>query len=105
MSTTGQVANTATVTGAATGVMATGMGLTQWVSENALVITVSCTIISLLVGLIFHILNTRISSKRKEILSRQVALQRAQTISKWRDEGKTEEEIKSILHMAGLKDA
>lgn len=105
MSTTGQVANTANVTSVATGVMATGMGLTQWVSENALLITVSCTIVSLVVALIFHVVNAMISNKRKEILSSQVALQRAQTISKWRDEGKTEEEIKSILHMAGLKDA
>lgn len=103
MSTTSQVANTATATSVTTGVMATGMGLTQWVSENALVITVSCTIVSLVVGLVFHILNTRISNKRKDIQSKQVSLQRAQMIAKWRDEGKTENEINSILDMAGVK--
>lgn len=105
MSTTSQVANTATATSAATGVMATGMTVTQWVSENALVITVSCTLASLVVGLIFHILNTRISNKRKDIQANQVAIQRAQFISKLRDEGKSDTEIKSILEMAGLKDA
>ena len=88
------------------------MTVTQWVSENALVITVSCTIVSLVVALIFHIVNAMISNKQKEMRARnleiqesQAALQRAQAISKWRDEGKSDEDIKLILHMAGLKNA
>ena len=95
MSTVNQVANGATATSATTGLVATGMTFSQWVSGNVIMITVGCTVASLLIGLVFHIINTKMNSSRN-------ALQRAKMISDWQDEGKTDEEIKNILKIAGL---
>ncbi len=95
MSTANQVANGATATSATTGIVATGMTASQWVSGNVIMITVGCTVSSLLIGLVFHIINTKMSSNLN-------TLQRAKMISDWQSEGKTDEEIKNILKLAGF---
>ena len=95
MSTTNQVANGATTLSVTTGAMGTAMSFTQWVAENVIVITVSCTVLSLVIALIFHILNTIINKNR-------VKIQKAQMTADFKSKGKTVEEINEILKMSGL---
>lgn len=107
---TNSIANTSTAVSAATGTAGAAMSiaetLTDWVAGNALIITLSCTVLSLLVGLIFHIVNARMTyfrdQRNEQIQVNRNKLQRAQMISSWQAEGKTQEEIEQILKLAGL---
>lgn len=95
-----QSTSTATNVSIGSGVVTTGMtaaeSYTSWVTSNAILIGVTCTVISLLVALIFHILNYRNNKRRNNI-------QMVQQIERWKDEGKTDSEIESILKLSGLK--
>ena len=92
------VTNTATATGAASGVATAGLGLTEWVTANSIFIGVGLTIASLIVAVIFHLINIRISNRHhKESMS----VRRIPYIADLKSQGKSDEEIKSILSLSG----
>lgn len=93
-------ANAAATTGAAGGmVIATNP---SWLDEHSMIIGVVCTILSLLLALIFHIINTRLNAR---FAKREAGLKQAELIAKWTDEGKTEDQISYYLKQAGVEDA
>lgn len=102
-----QPANTATNVSISSGVVTTGMTAaeryTDWVTSNAVLIGVTCTVISLLVALIFHILNYRNNVKNAQANNTRNHIQMMQQVEKWKSEGKSDEEIESILKLSGLK--
>lgn len=91
-----QTANNVTNASIATGALTTGMTLSEWVTSNALIISMSCTIAGIVIALTFHIINTKINRNRNRL---QLAIQ----LDKWESEGKTPEDIDRLIKMAGIK--
>lgn len=89
-----------TVSGITTAAAKASESYVGWVNENAVIIGISCTAISLVIALIFHVLNYR---SKKQLGKNSNKLKRAELISRWLDEGKTMEEINEIFDMAETK--
>lgn len=96
MSTESQIANGANITTgttAATGAIGSGLTLGGYLESNATIIIMSCTVLSLIVALTFHLINSRINKNR-------LALQRADKIDQWLSEGKSMDDIEKLLELA-----
>lgn len=96
------VANASTGTAAITGTATASASLTSWVSSNSIVIGVICTVMSLIVALIFHIINYRLAVKSK---NDSYELEKASAIAAMKKQGLSDCDIKRILKMSGVSDA
>ena len=67
-----------------------------WITDNAIIIGIACTVLSLIMSLVFNLIN-RMDAKRR---SKDEAAMRARI--EWIREGKTDEEIKSLLKRIGM---
>lgn len=107
MSNLSQSANGAMAAGITGGGVGTGLSLTEIITANAVVITVSCTVTGVLIGLLFHIINSIINQRRSVIQAKaeetnqeRLQLQRAEKIEQWLSQGKTKEQIQELLQLA-----
>lgn len=95
-----QSASNATNVSIGAGTLTTGLTVTEkytdFVTVNAIAIGLACTVISLVVAITFHLINMRINKNRNKL---SLAIQ----ISKWEDEGKTQDEINRFIKMSGMK--
>ena len=102
MSTTSQAANASTVTAAGGGIVTAGakaaetVTMTSWITDNAIIIGLACTVISLIMSFVFNLIN-RMDNKRKH---REEL--RLKAVLEWTSEGKTKEEIQHLLKQMGL---
>lgn len=83
-------ANASTATTATMGTATASMSLFGWISSNSVLIGVGCTILSLIVAYIFHLLNLRINEKYKRIDS----------IAAMKSQGLSDEEIENIFKLS-----
>lgn len=102
MSNASQAANASTVTAAGGGIVTAGakaaetVTMTSWITDNAILIGLACTVISLIMSFVFNLIN-RMDNKRRH---REEL--RLKAVLEWKSEGKTEEEIKHLLKQMGL---
>lgn len=94
-------ANVTTGVSVATGTMTASGSLAGWISSNSVLIGIVCTVLSLLVALVFHIINLYQSKARHR---EDMALKRAETIHKMRMSGMSQDEITNFLNLAGVTD-
>ena len=102
MSATSQAANVSTVTAAGGGIVTASAKAVEtftfagWVTDNAIIIGIACTVLSLIMSLVFNLIN-RMDAKRR---SKDEAAMKARI--EWIREGKTDEEIKNLLKRIGM---
>ena len=101
-STVNTSANAATATGTITGTVTATAKASNWLDENSLAIGAACAVLSLILALIFHLINTRQNAK---FAMQRANIEKAQLIAKWTDEGKPPEQINSYLKLAEIEDA
>jgi|9_EtaG_2_1085328.scaffolds.fasta_scaffold19646_6 hypothetical protein len=103
MSATGQAANVSTATAAGGGIVTAGakavetFTVTGWINDNAIIIGIFCTVLSLIMSLIFNLIN------RKDSKAKQLEERRLRATVEWIREGKTDEEITILLKRTGLE--
>jgi len=103
MSATSQAANVSTATAAGGGIVTASakavetVTLSGWITDNAIVIGIVCTVLSLIMSLVFNLIN-RMDAKRR---AREEIAMKARF--EWIREGKTDEEIKDLLKRTGLE--
>lgn len=102
MSTTSQAATASTATAAGGGIVTASakaveaVTVTGWISDNAILIGLACTVLSLIMSFVFNLIN-RMDNKRKTADEL-----RLKATMEWIAEGKTKEEIKNLLKQLGL---
>lgn len=92
-------ANVSTAATVTSGAATAGISFAEWVTSNSIIIGVACTVLSLMTAITFHLINAY-QTRKHNINSHSLAV--AERISKWRDEGKSEDEIRDILKLAGI---
>ena len=103
MSATGQAANASAVAAQGGGIATAGakavqtLTLTDWINDNAIITGIFCTVLSLIMSMIFNLINRR-DSKAKQLEERKLKA----TVG-WIREGKTDEEITILLKRTGLE--
>lgn len=103
MSATSQAANVSTATAAGGGIVTASAKAVEtftvsgWITDNAIIIGIVCTVLSLIMSLVFNLIN-RMDAKRR---AREEIAMKARF--EWIREGKTDEEIKDLLKRTGLE--
>lgn len=102
MSTTSQAATASTATAAGGGIVTASakavetVTVTGWISDNAILIGLACTVLSLIMSFVFNLIN-RMDNKRRH---REEL--RLKAVLEWKSEGKTKEEINNLLKQLEL---
>ena len=102
MSTTSQAATASTATAAGGGIVTASakavetVTVTGWISDNAILIGLACTVLSLIMSFVFNLIN-RMDNKRRH---REEL--RLKAVLGWKSEGKTKEEINNLLKQLEL---
>lgn len=95
-------ANTSTAVTITTGATTAAGSFTGWLEQNAAVIGIGLTICSLIVMIVFNVLNYRINLSREK---RDAKLKRFDKIAEMKDKGLTNEQIKESIELAGIDNA
>ena len=103
MSATSQAANVSTATAAGGGIVTASAKAVEtftvsgWITDNAIIIGIVCTVLSLIMSLVFNLINRMDAKKR---LKQEIVMKAK---FEWIREGRTDEEIKDLLKRTGLE--